>query len=507
MEQSQKRVKVSSDSATALPIAATAAENEEGKSSGNADADAAGCIHVVHKLKCKNLKDLLPQFDRKIRNYRRMAMSHCRAGGEQMMEYNTILSPENDDVVIVDIIRKRDGNYESEVLERAGPRTETYFDPEKEVTAGIVTVGGLCPGLNNVIRELVKSLKNLYGVGKVYGFKGGYMGIWSAEPIELDMHNTAGIHLSGGTILSSARGGYDEEKILAVLDRLQINQLFVIGGDGTMRGANALSAAAMKRSKPLAIVSLPKTIDNDIDRIDRSFGFMTAVEEALRAVRSAKVEAQSCYPQGATIVRVMGRNAGFIAAHVTLVSGDVDLCLIPEVPIEISGERSILTHIQEVIRKNGHAVIVCAEGAGEELLGRSTEVDAGGNRKLPSIGYWLKEQVERSLHESGFPSAVVRYIDPSYMIRSVPPVASDALYTMLLAQNAVHGAMAGYTAITVGEVNGRVAYLPIDVVVAGSPRQLDPSGRTWERVLCATSQPPPLGKKQLTGSVTGKTAF
>ena len=233
--------------------------------------------------------------------------------------------------------------------------------------------------------------------------------------------------------------------------------MYVVGGDGTMRGAQKLHAAVMRRfdageiSTPLSVACVPKTIDNDIARIDRSFGFSTAVEEALRAIRSAKTEA-SCAPQGIGIVKLMGRHAGFITVEASLASGDVDLILVPEVPVEIDGPRSCLDHVCRVVDTKGHAVVVVAEGAGEEILGKSAAVDAGGNRKLPPVGAWLKDQVEARYAEThpGQPGATCKYIDPSYIIRSVPANASDSVLCLLLSQQTVHGVMAGCTGFCTG---------------------------------------------------------
>jgi len=221
--------------------------------------------------------------------------------------------------------------------------------------------------------------------------------------------------------------------------------------------------------------------------LDRSFGFNTSVEEAQRAIRSAKVEA-SCVPNGIGVVKLMGRSSGFIAAHATLSSGDVDLCLVPELPVVLDGPAGVLEHVRKVVERRGNAVVVVAEGAGEEILGESAECDAGGNKKLPPIGLFMKDQLISHFKKHNA-VATVKYIDPSYMIRSVPANAADSLYCMLLAQNAVHASMAGYTGFTVGLNGNRVVLLPIEAITLNSPRTMDPFGRTWERVLTMTRQP------------------
>ncbi len=264
-----------------------------------------------------------------------------------------------------------------------------------------------------------------------------------------------------------------------------------IGGDGTHRGAEKIAHGCIRRHLNIAVVGIPKTIDNDVDLIDKSFGFTTSVEAAQAAIVSAKTEAKCNMPNGIGIVKLMGRSSGFIAAHATLASGDVDLCLVPEVEIVLEDredQEGILSFIARRIREQGHAVIVVAEGAGEELIGKSVEKDAGGNRKLPQIGDFLKAKISQYF-KSISTEITIKYIDPSYMIRSVPANASDAMLWMLLGQNAVHGAMAGFTGFTVGLVNNRIVYIPISRIVATSPRFMDPNGRTWERVLASAGQP------------------
>lgn len=340
----------------------------------------------------------------------------------------------------------------------------------------------------------------------VYGIRGGFSGFHDAHrlPIMLTPERVDQIHHEGGTILGSSRGGFDIDKIIHFLEEKQICQLYIIGGDGTHRGANKIGEECLKRGLNIAVVGIPKTIDNDVDLIDRSFGFQTSVEAAQAAIRSAKTEAICNLPNGIGVVKLMGRSAGFIAVHATLASGDVDLCLIPEVPIVLEGERGCLPHLAQRVQQKGHAVVVVAEGAGEELLGQSAEKDASGNKKLPAIGQFLKEKIGVYFKSQGQPSTV-KYIDPSYMVRSVPANAADSIYCSLLAQNAVHGAMAGFTQFTVGLCNNRLVYLPIPLVVATSPRVMDPVGRTWERVLSVTRQPNTaiqLGKDKITSAKT-----
>ena len=416
--------------------------------------------------------------------------------------YNSVLG--DHDYVLSDIVRSgtaADANLDPNSKEyikqhscvafvRAGPRTHTHFNP-CTVKAAIVTCGGLCPGLNNVIRELTHALFYLYNADRVIGIRGGYHGFNEKsgfESIELTPALVESCHHQGGTILASSRGGFDEEIIIKYLIDNGIQQLYVIGGDGTHRGANKVARTCIERKLNIAVVGIPKTIDNDVDLIDRSFGFSTAVESAQAAIVSAKTEAMCNVPNGIGIVKLMGRSAGFIAVHATLASGDVDLCLVPEKVIELEGENGCLPYLMRRVKERGHAVVVVAEGAGEELLGKSALTDASGNKVLPAIGEFLKSKIGAYFSKQNM-EATVKYIDPSYMIRSIPANASDALYCMLLAQNAVHGAMAGFTAFSVGLVNNRVVYIPISKLVATSPRVMDPVGRTWERVLTCTRQP------------------
>lgn len=403
------------------------------------------------------------------------------------MEYNRLVS--DDELVLVDLVRRPGMGSVSRAFHLAGPRETLHFDPSS-VNAAIVTCGGLCPGLNNVIRELVHSLTYLYGAKTVYGITGGFHGFHSDEytPVVLTNELVENIHHEGGTVLRSARGGFDVDKILAFLRERDVSQLYVIGGDGTHRGAYAISRACVDAGLNVAVAGIPKTIDNDVDYIDRSFGFSTAVEAAQAGIRTAKTEAMCNVPNGIGIIKLMGRSAGFLAAFAALGSGDVDLVLVPEVPIVLDGPDGILPYLRRRVKEHKFAVVVVAEGAGEELLGVSEEVDAGGNRARPKIGQFVREKIEEYFEGFG-ETATIKYIDPSYTVRSVPANGADSLYCMQLAQNAVHGAMAGMTGFSVGLVNNCIVYLPIPQLVATSPRTMDPHGMTWERIVAMTGQP------------------
>eukprot|EP00804_Cyclotella_cryptica_P004847 CCRYP_004923-RC/>CCRYP_004923-RC protein AED:0.07 eAED:0.07 QI:169/1/1/1/0.85/0.62/8/4091/469 len=315
--------------------------------------------------------------------------------------YNKLIG--KNECIVANIRRKPGDNEAVRAYVRAGPRAQLHFNP-KTVNAAIVTCGGLCPGLNNVIREITRTLYFMYGIqGKVFGIVGGYKGFYDPKtpPIVLTPENVENIHHEGGTILGSSRGGFDMEKILDFIKSNNIRQLYVIGGDGTHRGAFKIHETCMEKGLHIAVAGIPKTIDNDVDYLDRSFGFITSVEAAQTAIRAAKVEASCNLPNGVGIVKLMGRSSGFIAAHATLGSGDVDLCLVPEVPIILEGPNGCLPHLWRRVKKNGYAVVVVAEGAGEELLGESTETDASGNKKLPQIGEFMKGAINEYFKKQG----------------------------------------------------------------------------------------------------------
>lgn len=399
--------------------------------------------------------------------------------------YNAFIP--DDEAVLLDIVRTKKMDTGKAFL-RAGPRAEIVFRGS-DVTAAIVTCGGLCPGLNDVIEELVKVLYYNYGCDVIYGIRNGYRGFWDPtyrpfmklSPVTVD-----NINQRGGTILGASRGGFDIEKILNAVSEFGINHLYIIGGDGTHRGANKIAEEAIKRKLRLVVACIPKTIDNDIGVIDKSFGFDSAVAEAEKAIFSAVVESR-CTPLGIGIVQLMGREAGYIAAHATLSARQVDLCLVPEVPFPLYGD-GIMLHLDKVMRSQGSAVIVVAEGAGSHLLTASGQKDESGNTVLPEIGHFLKEEIKKYFKSKKM-NVSIKYHDPSYMIRSVSANAADSIYCTVLAQNAVHAAMAGYTGFTVGVVNNRTVILPIPVISATSPSYLNPTGRTWERVLTITQQP------------------
>ncbi|XP_010438324.1 PREDICTED: ATP-dependent 6-phosphofructokinase 1 isoform X2 [Camelina sativa] len=372
---------------------------------------------------------------------------------------------------------------------RAGPRQRVYFESD-DVLACIVTCGGLCPGLNTVIREIVCGLSYMYGVKRILGIDGGYRGFYARNTIHLDTNTVNDIHRSGGTILGTSRGGHDTTKIVDSIQDRGINQVYIIGGDGSQKGAAAIFEEIRRRKLKVAVAGIPKTIDNDIPIIDRSFGFDTAVEEAQRAINAAHVEATS-FENGIGLVKLMGRYSGFIAMYATLASRDVDCCLIPESPFFLEGPGGLFEFIAKRLKESGHMVIVIAEGAGQDLLAESIEEsktlkDASGNKLLQDVGLWISQRIKD--HFAKKMTLNLKYIDPTYMIRAVPSNASDNVCCTLLAQSAVHGVMAGYNGFTVGLVNGRHTYIPF-YRITEKQNKVVITDRMWARLLSSTNQP------------------
>jgi 6-phosphofructokinase 1 len=371
-------------------------------------------------------------------------------------------------------------------FELAGPRAKLFFDA-KTTCAGIVTCGGLCPGLNNVIRSLFLELHYGYDVQEVLGFRGGYSGLDPAsnrEPIILTPELVSAIHNQGGTVLGSSRGPVDIGRAVDNLIARGVNILFTVGGDGTQRGGNDLYQEARKRGYTLSVVGVPKTIDNDVTFVSRTFGFFTALQEADRVLDCAHTEARSV-PGGIGLVRLMGRHAGFVTAGAVAANQDVNFALIPEVPFKLE---SFLAALKERMTTKSHAVIAVAEGAGQDLLeADSAARDASGNVKLKDIGPFLREKIEAFFKEEGIPIAM-RYFDPSYQVRSRPANTEDALLCDLYARHAVHAAMAGKTGVVIGFLHERFIHVPIELL-ATKTKRLDPATGWWRSVLATTGQP------------------
>ena len=375
------------------------------------------------------------------------------------------------------------------LFELAGPRAKLFFDP-KRTRAGIVTCGGLCPGLNDVIRSLFLELHHAYGVKEVLGFRGGYQGLdpaRGAEPIALTPEFVDHIHKEGGTVLGTSRGPVDIGIAVENLIHRGVNILFTVGGDGTQRGGNDLFQEAKRRGHALAVVGIPKTVDNDVAFVTRTFGYLTAVQEAAQVLHRAHTEARSV-ENGIALVKLMGRHAGFIAGGATVASQDVNFTLVPEVPFKLDGKRGFLAALQQRILQRKHALVVVAEGAGQDLLEEGqAERDASGNLRLRDIGPFLRDRIEAHFKAEKIP-AIMRYFDPSYFIRSSPANSEDSILCDLFARHAVHAAMAGKTGLVIGYLHDRFIHVPIELL-ASRKKCLDPNGPAWSAVLAATGQP------------------
>lgn len=383
-----------------------------------------------------------------------------------------------------------DSGREPPSFEPAGPRPDLFFDPEA-LTCGIVTCGGLCPGFNNVIRSIVLQLNHAYGVPRILGFRYGFAGLaaeGALEPLTLTPAVVESVHEQGGTLLGSSRGPQDVGDMVDTLARRGVGVLFVIGGDGALQGASALHEEIAHRRLPIGLVGIPKTIDNDLECTWRSFGFDTAVAAAGRVILSAHAEALGAW-NGIALVKLMGRHSGFIAAHATLACSDVNFCLVPEVRFTLAGEGGLLQAVERRLEERHHSVIVVAEGAGQELMadGTTPEHDASGNIRLRDIGVFLRDEIAAHFKRKNV-DVTVRYIDPSYTIRSLPANSFDAQYCLALGQHAVHAALAGRTNMFVGVWNQRMTHVPIPLAV-DKRKRLDPHGDAWQRVLETTGQP------------------
>lgn len=381
------------------------------------------------------------------------------------------------------------GDLPAASFEEAGPREMIYFAPAR-TTVGIVTCGGLCPGLNDIVRGIVNQCHRQYGVTRIYGFRYGYEGLvqrYGHTPLILKPASVEQAHQFGGTLLGSSRGQQDVVAMVDTLEDMNVDILFVIGGDGTLRGAAQLVKEIGRRGLKKAVVGIPKTIDNDIMYLDKSFGFETAFAAAVQAVKCAYVEATGAV-NGVGLVKLMGRDSGFIACYAALAGSNVDFVLIPEVPFELEGEGGLLESLRHRLMKRGSVVIVVAEGAGQHLMHTGDETDASGNRRHGDIGQFLKERIN-AFFKNRKTEVNLKYIDPSYIVRSVPANAQDNVYCSRLAQAAVHAAMAGRTGMLVGRWRGSFVHLPFELVIHGR-RKVDPTQELWHSVLECTGQPP-----------------
>ena len=400
----------------------------------------------------------------------------------------------SDETKILYEVEKTNGSGSDIAFEKAGPRENIYYDPSK-IRTGIVTCGGLCPGINNVIRTLVMQLYHNYGVRHIQGFRYGFQGFipsFKHQTMELNPETVQNIHNIGGSILSSSRGPQDIGEIVDCLERQDIRQLFCIGGDGTLRGAHEIAMEVEKRGLNIGILGIPKTIDNDIPFCIKTFGFETAFSKAVEAVQAAHSEAFG-NNYGIVIIKLMGRDSGFIAANTSLASPDVNFVLIPEVPFSMEGENGLLNCLEQALHKklqegsHPHSVIVVAEGVGQELMGNTgEEKDASGNIRYKDISHFLKNKIIEHF-QNRYP-VNVKLIEPSYMIRSLPANPHDAIFCYHLADNAVHAMMSGKTDLMIGYWNGHFTHVPLQAVVQEQKR-IDPRGDFWRQVLFSTGQP------------------
>lgn len=375
-------------------------------------------------------------------------------------------------------------------FERAGPRKKIFFSLD-EVKAGIVTCGGLCPGLNDVIRSIVLELEQRYRVRKILGFRYGYAGLVTNskyQPMTLTHEVVDNIHLRGGTILGSSRGDQSVKDIVKNLVDRNINMLFCIGGDGTLRGAHALVEEIEKQRLEISVIGIPKTIDNDIPFVECSFGFQTAVEVSKNVLQCAKIEA-SCAPNGVGLVKLMGRDAGFITSYATRANGNVDYCLIPEMDFSLYEKGGLYDCVRRTLGEKGHVLIALAEGAGQHIIGTSGETDASGNKKFNDIGQFMRYDIVKHFKDKFDTEINVRYISPSYVIRSVPANSQDKIFCADLARYAVDAAMAGKTDMMIGYWHGEFTHVPLESI-HNLKKRVERISREWTSVISSTGQPP-----------------
>jgi 6-phosphofructokinase 1 len=390
----------------------------------------------------------------------------------------------------LDYFRNLGPGEEPQAFEMAGPRERIYFDPSK-VHCAIATCGGLCPGTNDVIRAIVLELHFLYGVRHIYGVRYGLRGFipqYGHGLLELNPEAVANIHTFGGTILGTSRGPQDTCEIVDALERIDLRILFLIGGDGTLRAAYDIYQEITRRELRISVIAIPKTIDNDIPLVSRSFGFDTAVEQATRSILAAHTEAVGS-PNGIGLVKLMGRYSGFIAANATLALREVNFVLIPEADFDIDGEYGLLVELERRLRERQHALILVGEGAGQKFF-RQQDLprDPSGNIKPGDIGLFLQERInEYFLHKKM--EVNLKYIDPSYLIRSMPANYNDRIYCGFLGQNAVHAGMAGKTGMLVSRWHGHYVHIPIQAA-AGARQEMDLNSPLWRSVVESTGQPP-----------------
>ncbi|MBF0243025.1 MAG: ATP-dependent 6-phosphofructokinase [Desulfamplus sp.] len=406
--------------------------------------------------------------------------------------YTSRFAKDNDRIVAIvnheSILNYIKNAIEIPSFEVAGPREKIYFDPNK-LKCAIVTCGGLCPGLNDIIRSVVLELYYCYGVRNIYGIKYGLQGFipeYGHSVVELTPNAVANILDMGGTILGSSRGTQDIGEVVDCLERMNIGILFMVGGDGTLIAANKIADEITLRNLKISVVVIPKTIDNDIYLVSKTFGFDTAVDIATNAIKGAHNEAEG-YPYGVGLIKLMGRHAGFLAATAALAQQDANFVLIPEIDIDLYGESGFLVALEKRLIERKHAVIVVAEGAGQKFFtDQKIEYDPSGNIKLKDIGLFLKTEINNWFVKKNI-SITLKYIDPSYMIRSLPANANDSVFCGFLGRDAVHAGMAGKTKLLISHWNNSYVHIPMEAS-AGKRKNVDPHGKLWQSVLESTGQ-------------------
>lgn len=391
-----------------------------------------------------------------------------------------IVNPHEDEV---------EGKTKNLCFERAGAREKQFFSPAN-TKAAIVTCGGLCPGLNDVIRGLVMEMYHWYGIDDIYGVRYGYNGLsanpeYPLEKLTPDM--VSEIHKQGGTILGTSRGHPDTREIVDTLVKKEINILFCIGGDGTLTGAHAIAEEIERQELNISIIGIPKTIDNDIPFVYQSFGFQTAIAEAAKVLDCAHTEAVGAQ-NGVGLVKLMGRDAGFITSHATRASGNVNFCLIPEMNFYTEGPNGLYNRLRERLRSREHAVIAVAEGAGQEIIGDTGETDASGNKIFKDIGRYLRSDMKEYFKKQWDMDLNVKYISPSYVIRSVSANSQDSIFCADLARYAVMAALAGKTDLLIGHWHGEFTHVPL-TAIEGIKKRVVKNERLWLSVMATTGQP------------------
>jgi len=373
-------------------------------------------------------------------------------------------------------------------FEQTGPREKIFFDPSK-LKCAITTCGGLCPGLNDIIRSVVLELFHIYHVKNIYGIRHGLQGFipdYGHDVMDLNPGSVSGIQDAGGSILGSSRGTQDIGMVVDCLERMNVGILFMVGGDGTLMASKRIADEILKRELKISVICIPKTIDNDIFLVSRSFGFDTAVDVATLAIKGAHNEA-AAYPNGIGLIKLMGRHSGFLAATAALAQQDANFVLIPEVDIFLYGKTGFFQAIENRIKQRKHAVIIVAEGAGQNFFDdQNNQYDESGNVVLKDIGIYLKDKITQYFKEKDIPISL-KYIDPSYIIRSLPANANDSVFCGFLGRDAVHAGMAGKTNLLISFWNNHYVHVPMEAS-AGKRKKLDPRGRLWQSVLEATGQ-------------------